>query len=49
MIGVFLKEFRENVKWAAVMCGVMLFMFYREMRDGRPFMMFELAQRYTVA
>jgi hypothetical protein len=47
MIGVFLRELRENLKWAAVIFLALLVFIVHELRDAEPMMMFELAQRYT--
>lgn len=48
MIGVFLRELRENLKWAAAICGMLLVMIIHEIRDAEPMLMYELAQRYTL-
>src|SRR5437763_9604545 len=36
MIAVFLKELRENLKWAAVICGVIGVMVYWNVRRATP-------------
>ena len=48
MIGMFLKELRENVKWAAVIFGMVLVMIWHEIRDPEPLLLFHLATSYTV-
>ncbi|HEY2584804.1 MAG TPA: hypothetical protein VGI81_03440 [Tepidisphaeraceae bacterium] len=47
MIGVFLRELRENLKWAAMIFAGLLVFVIHELRDAGPMVMFELAQRYT--
>lgn len=44
MIGIFLKELRENAKWAALIFGALLVIVYFQVRATRPDLLFELAQ-----
>jgi hypothetical protein len=48
MIGIFLKELRENLKWAALIFGVLLVMIWHEIRDPEPLLLFHLANNYTL-
>lgn len=36
MMSVFKRELRENAKWAAVICGMVILYFIHEMRDAEP-------------
>ena len=44
MIGIFLKELRENAKWAALIFGGFLIIVYFQVRSAPPYLMFSLAQ-----
>jgi hypothetical protein len=48
MIGIFLKELRENLKWAALILGVLLVMVWHEIRDPEPLLLYHLANNFTV-
>src|SRR5687767_15368953 len=48
MTAVFLKELRENLKWAAVICGVLSLLVYNKMRGGDPLLMFSLPLSSTI-
>jgi len=48
MISIFLRELRENLKWAAVIFGVLLVMVLHELRDPPTMLLFDLPQRYTL-
>ena len=48
MIGIFLKELRENLKWAALIAGVLLVMIWHEIRNPEPLLLYHLANHYTV-
>ena len=43
MFIIFLKELRENLKWAAVIFGVLAVMFAHEMRDADPLLLFRIS------
>ena len=47
MIGILLKELRENLKWAMLIFGVLLVMIVHELRDAETMVLFQLARRYT--
>ena len=47
MMGVFLRELRENAKWAAVICGVLLVLCVHEIRNPSPVLLYELANQTT--
>ena len=48
MITVFLKELRENLKWAAVIFGVLLVFVVHEIRDTGPGFLFDFPNQHTV-
>ena len=48
MTTVFLKELRENLKWAGVICGVLSLLVYYKMRGGDPMLMFSLPLSSTI-
>lgn len=48
MIAVFLKELRENLKWAAVICGVLLVFVVHEIRDTGPGFLFDFPNKHTL-
>ena len=48
MIGVFLRELRENLKWAVVICGVMLVMVCHDIRNAGPMFLFVFPQPHTI-
>lgn len=43
MIAVFMRELRENLKWAAVIFGLMLVIVIHELRDAEMMLMFHLS------
>ncbi|HSZ57768.1 MAG TPA: hypothetical protein VK797_19045, partial [Tepidisphaeraceae bacterium] len=44
MIAIFLKELRENARWAALIFGAFLVVVYFQVRSAPAYLMFELAQ-----
>ena len=48
MIGVFVRELRENLKWATLIFGALLVMVVRELRGAETMLLFQLAHQYTV-
>lgn len=48
MIGVFLRELRENLKWAAVIFALLLVMVIHELRDAEPLLLYTFPQRYLL-
>jgi hypothetical protein len=48
MTGVFLKELRENLKWAGVVTGALIIFFLHEIRDAEPAFLFQFAHHYTI-
>jgi ribosomal protein L37E len=48
MIAVFLRELRENLKWAAVICGVLLVFVVHEIRDTGPQFLFDFPNKHTL-
>src|SRR5579864_8098756 len=48
MITIFLKELRENLKWAALIAGVLLFMVWHEIRNPSHLLLLQFARNYTV-
>ena len=48
MIGIFLKELRENIKWAGVVFGVLMVFFLHEIRDAEAGFLFQFAHHYTI-
>jgi hypothetical protein len=48
MMTVFFKELRENLKWAAVICGVLLMFVVHEIRDTGPGFLFDFPNKHTL-
>jgi len=45
MIWMFLKELRENFKWATIICGVLGVLTYSQIRSGDPLLLSQLSDR----
>ena len=48
MIAIFLRELRENLKWAIVICGVMLVIVCHELRGAGPMFLFQFPRPNTI-
>jgi hypothetical protein len=48
MTTIFLRELRENLKWAAVICGVLSLLVYNKMRGADPLLLFSLPLSSTI-
>jgi hypothetical protein len=48
MIGIFLKELRENLKWAGLIFGVLMVFFLHEIRDAEAAFLFDFAGHYMI-
>src|SRR5215213_9607908 len=48
MTTIFLRELRENLKWAGVICAVLCFLFYNKMVGANPLMLFALPPSSTI-
>ena len=48
MIGVFLRELRENLKWAAAIFAVLLVIVVHELRDPEAMLLYEFPKRYLL-
>jgi hypothetical protein len=48
MTTIFLRELRESLKWAAVICAVLCFLFYNKMVGANPLMLFALPPSSTI-
>jgi len=46
MIAIFMKEVRENLKWAGVIFGVLCLCIYSRMREPSPFFLLQLPEPF---